>query len=158
MGESIAPVPRPLLSTLCKGRWNVVYTESLQLRGSDLPRWLRPQGPLYLTLEPGNVAAGRAELEASWPATTELARCVALNDDATMELTSVETEAFGFIRLPGAGRQREYSSLKTTFVDLDLRLLRDDAERLYVLLLDDPRYEIGRKGAVGQLSASAREQ
>merc|ERR1712060_869457 len=120
MGESIAPVPRPLLSTLCKGRWNVVYTESLQLRGSDLPRWLRPQGPLYLTLEPGNVAAGRAELEASWPATTELARCVALNDDATMELT---------------------------FVDLDLRLLRDDAERLYVLLLDDPRYEIGRKGA-----------
>ena len=134
----VNPTPQPAMSSLSDGRWNVVYTTSAQMLGLRLPDFLRPSGPLYLSL---NAADGRAALDCTWPLKAER---------ASMEVTSATGISLGFesvklfriIPLP-LSKSREYSQLETIYLDLDLRIMRGSGGTVYVLILDDPGYKIG---------------
>ena len=105
----VNPTPQPAQSPLSDGRWNVVYTTSAQMLGLRLPDFLRPSGPLYLSL---NAAEGRAALDCTWPLKAER---------ASMQVTSPTGIALGFesvklfriIPLP-LSKSREYSQLETS--------------------------------------------
>jgi hypothetical protein len=133
----VNPTPAAAASGLSDGRWNVVYTTSGQLLGSRLPDFLRPSGPLYLTL---NSAEARAALDCTWPLKAERAR-LTIPSPTSVALEFESVKLFRFFTLP-VGRVREYSFLETVYLDLDLRILRGGGGTLYILIMENPFYKI----------------
>ena len=133
----VNPTPQPAMSPLSDGRWNVVYTTSAQMLGLRLPDFLRPSGPLYLSL---NAAEGRAGLDCTWPLKAERAS-MSVTSPTGISLAFESVKLFRFITLPVA-RSRDYSMLETIYLDLDLRIMRGAAGTVYVLILDDSGFKL----------------
>lgn len=137
--EALNPTARPMMSSFSDGRWNVVYTSSVQMLGLNKPAVLRPTGPLYVSF---NAEDSIAEIECTWPKSREFAR-TSMPTTSSVQLQFEQVKVFG-IPLP-TNATREYSFLDTVFLDAEMRICRGGNETIYVLIQDDPTYKIGKK-------------
>ena len=62
--ERLNPNKNALASPLINAKWRLLYTTSASILGSNKPPFLRPQGPIYQTIDAISLIAKNEE---SWP-------------------------------------------------------------------------------------------
>ena len=62
--ERLNPNKNALASPLINAKWRLLYTTSASILGTTKPPFLRPQGPIYQTIDAVNLVAKNEE---TWP-------------------------------------------------------------------------------------------
>ena len=139
--EALNPTNAPGRSTLTRGRWSAVFTNSRQLLGLDKKLSLtRQSGPVYVALD---VDEGRSEVQYTWPVKVERAGLEVSSDGYRMALAFEQTKIFGLFGMPGGSKPREYGDLEITYLDLDLMVCRGANSTVYVFVQTNSNYRIG---------------
>ncbi|KAG2442450.1 hypothetical protein HXX76_002536 [Chlamydomonas incerta] len=131
--EGLNPTARPLASPeLLSGKWRLLYTTSASILATSRPPFLRPQGPIYQTIDAERLKARNNE---SFP----------FYNQVTADLTplgpnkvAVQFKTFTLFKLinitaPPAAK----GELAVTYLDDDLRISRGDKGNLFVLDMAD---------------------
>jgi len=131
--EKLNPTPKPLESPLLNGRWQLVYTTSSSILGTNKLPFLRPAGPIYQLLDGPNLKAANRETSP-------------LYNQVSAELTPMSTnkvavqfkqfKIFGLIPITAPASAK--GELAITYLDEDMRISRGDKGNLFVLLMEDP--------------------
>ena len=139
--EALNPTTAPGQSTLTRGRWSAVFTNSRQLLGLDKKLSLtRQSGPVYVALD---VDEGRSEVQYTWPVKVERAGLEVSGDGYRMALAFEQTKIFGLFGMPGGSKPKEYGDLEITYLDLDLMVCRGANSTVYVFVQTNSNYRIG---------------
>jgi len=132
--EAINPVPEPLESELVNGKWRLIYTTSQEILGASKPKYLRPTGPIYQTIDANALKAKNQE-------TFPLFNAVEAN--LTPKSKSEVDVQFSFFRIFGLIPVKAPASakgeLEITYLDEDMRISRGNKGNLFVLLMEDPQ-------------------
>ena len=139
--EALNPTSSPCKSNLMKGRWSAVFTNSRELLGLDKKVSLvRQSGPVYMAHD---METGRSEVQFTWPVKVDRAELKVQPDGYNLAMTFEQTRLFGFLPLPGQNKDKEYSRLEVTYLDLDMKLCRGLKGTVYVFVQTDTNYKIG---------------
>ena len=139
--EALNPTKRPATSSLLRGRWSAVFTNSRQLLGMDKKLSLTKQsGPVYMAHD---VEESRSEWQYTWPVKVERAALSVTNEGYGLFMSFEQTKLFGLFGMPGAGKAKEYGDLEITYLDLDMMLARGANQTVYVFVQTNSNYRIG---------------
>ena len=139
--EALNPTKRPAASSLLRGRWSAVFTNSRQLLGMDKRLSLtRQSGPVYMAHD---VEESRSEWQYTWPVKVERAGLQVTGEGNGLSMSFEQTKLFGMFRMPGAGKAKEYGELEITYLDLDVMLARGANQTVYVFVQTNSNYRIG---------------
>ena len=135
--EALNPNPLPLSSPLLNGRWQLAYTTSASILGTNR-RMMKPVGPIYQWIDAPMLSAKNEEtVRFLW---FRLARSVtaALEPVATnIRKVIVRFRQFRIGWLKIKAPKRAVGELEITFLDESLRISRGDKGNLFVLFKDD---------------------
>ena len=139
--EALNPTKRPAMSSLLRGRWSAVFTNSRQLLGMDKKLSLtRQSGPVYMAHD---VEESRSEWQYTWPVKVERASLRVTGEGNGLSMSFEQTKLFGLFGMPGAGKAKEYGELEITYLDLDVMLARGANQTVYVFVQTNSNYRIG---------------
>ena len=148
--EALNPTKTPVKSTLLRGRWSAVFTNSRQLLGMDKKITLtRQSGPVYAAFD---VDGLRSEWQYTWPVKVERANLSRDKNSGgnsvntlgnTLKMSFEQTLIFGLFSAPGSKKPKEYGSLEITYLDLDMMLARGQNQTIYVFVQTNSNYRIG---------------
>ena len=139
--EALNPTKRPATSSLLRGRWSAVFTNSRQLLGMDKKLSLtRQSGPVYMAHD---VEESRSEWQYTWPVKVERASLRVTGEGYGLSMSFEQTKLFGLFGMPGAGKAKEYGDLEITYLDLDMMLARGANQTVYVFVQTNSNYRIG---------------
>ncbi|XP_015690959.1 probable plastid-lipid-associated protein 4, chloroplastic [Oryza brachyantha] len=135
--EEVNPVKEPLKSDLLNGKWELLYTTSESILQPKRPKFLRPFGTIYQSI---NTDTLRAQNMETWPYFNQVtANLVPLNS----RRVAVKFDYFKIfslipIKAPGSGK----GELEITYLDEELRASRGDKGNLFILKMVDPTYRV----------------
>ena len=139
--EALNPTASPTRSTLMRGRWSAVFTNSRQLLGLDKKLSLvRQSGPVYFAHDFEN---GRSEVQYTWPVKVDRAELKTSPDGYNLSMNFEQTKLFGMFAMPGGQGDKEYGQLEVTYLDLDMKLCRGGKGTIYVFVQTNSNYVIG---------------
>ena len=139
--EALNPTASPTRSTLMRGRWSAVFTNSRQLLGLDKKLSLvRQSGPVYFAHDFEN---GRSEVQYTWPVKVDRAELKTSPDGYNLSMNFEQTKLFGMFAMPGSQGDKEYGQLEVTYLDLDMKLCRGGKGTIYVFVQTNSNYVIG---------------
>eukprot|EP00262_Sarcandra_glabra_P017393 TRINITY_DN595_c0_g1_i2.p1 TRINITY_DN595_c0_g1~~TRINITY_DN595_c0_g1_i2.p1 ORF type:complete len:268 (-),score=39.43 TRINITY_DN595_c0_g1_i2:439-1128(-) len=114
--EAVNSIKEPLKSDLLNGKWELIYTTSRSILQSQRPKFLRPNGKIYQSI---NVDTLRAQNMETWPFFNQVtANLVPLS----ARRVAVKFDTFkiaGLIPIKAPGRAR--GELEITYLDEELR-------------------------------------
>ncbi|RWR92835.1 putative plastid-lipid-associated protein 4, chloroplastic isoform X1 [Cinnamomum micranthum f. kanehirae] len=135
--EAVNVIKEPLKSDLLNGKWELIYTTSQSILGTQRPKFLRPNGKIYQAI---NADTLRAQNMETWPFFNQVtANLVPLN----ARRVAVRFDTFkiaGFIPIKAPGRGR--GELEITYLDKEFRISRGDKGNLFILKMVDPTYRV----------------
>lgn len=131
--EKLNPTPKPLASPLLNGRWQLDYTTSESILGTNKPALLRPSGPIYQILDGPNLKAANKETAPLYNQVYADLTPLSSNKVAVQFKTF---KIFGLI--PVTAPESARGELAITYLDEDLRISRGDKGNLFVLSMIDP--------------------
>ncbi|GMH40858.1 hypothetical protein BSKO_08762 [Bryopsis sp. KO-2023] len=131
--EEVNPNPESLASPLINGKWLLIYTTSDSILGTSRPAFLRPNGPIFQTIDAKNLKARNTE---TWPFFSQVSAELTPLSKSEVKVQFIEFKIFGL--LPVKAPETATGRLDTTFVDEELRISRGDKGNLFVLKMADP--------------------
>jgi hypothetical protein len=139
--ESLNPTKAPAKSTLMRGRWSAVFTNSRQLLGMDkILQLTRQSGPVYMAHD---LEESRSEWQYTWPVKVERANLKVNEAGNGFSMSFEQTKIFGLFGMPGSSKAKEYGELEITYLDLDMMLARGENQTVYVFVQTNSNYRIG---------------
>jgi Cof subfamily protein (haloacid dehalogenase superfamily) len=139
--ETLNPTAKPAKSSLMRGRWSAVFTNSKQLLGMDKSFVLtRQSGPVYMAHDLDSL---KSEWQYTWPDKIERARLAVGEDGTKLSMNFEQTKIFGLFSLPKPSKPKEYGELEITYLDLDMMLCRGANAILFVFVQTNTNYRIG---------------
>lgn len=139
--ERLNPNPKSLKASCLNGEWELVYTTSASILGTNKPALFRPRGPIYQTIDTESLRAKNRETAPFYNAV-----------EADLTPTSVRSVNVSFRKfLLGGGivkvnaPERARGALDITFVDDDVRVSRGDKGNLFVLVMHDKTKRLPRE-------------
>ena len=127
------PNPQSLSAPCINGEWELVYTTSASILGTNKPSFLRPSGKIYQTIDAESLRARNRE---TFPFYNAVAADLTPTSDSTVK---VQFKRFfvlnGLIKVTAPERAR--GALEITYVDDDVRVSRGDKGNLFVLVMHD---------------------
>lgn len=131
--EVLNPNPQSLSAPCINGEWELVYTTSASILGTNKPSFLRPSGKIYQTIDAESLRARNRE---TFPFYNAVAADLTPTSDSTVK---VQFKRFfvlnGLIKVTAPERAR--GALEITYVDDDVRVSRGDKGNLFVLVMHD---------------------
>ncbi|PNW85484.1 hypothetical protein CHLRE_03g188650v5 [Chlamydomonas reinhardtii] len=131
--EDLNPTAKPLAAPeLLSGKWRLLYTTSASILATNRPPFLRPQGPIYQTIDAERLKARNNE---SFPFYNQVTADLT---PLTSSKVTVQFKTFTLFKLinitaPPAAK----GELAVTYLDEDLRISRGDKGNLFVLDMAD---------------------
>ena len=139
--ETLNPTAKPAKSSLMRGRWSAVFTNSKQLLGMNKSFVLtRQSGPVYMAHDLDSL---KSEWQYTWPDKIERARLAVGEDGTKLSMNFEQTKIFGLFSLPKPSKPKEYGELEITYLDLDMMLCRGANATLFVFVQTNTNYRIG---------------
>jgi hypothetical protein len=135
--EGLNPTKEPLKSPLLNGKWKLIYTTSTSILKKQRPKALRPNGPIYQSI---NTDTLRAQNQETWPYFNQVTANLVPVDSKKVIVRFDYFKLGGLISIKAPGRAR--GELTITYLDDGLRVARGDKGNLFVLLMDDPSYRV----------------
>lgn len=135
--EAQNPNPSPLTSPLINGRWQLAYTTSASILGTNR-RMMKPVGPIFQTLDVPTLTAKNEEtVRFLW---FKLKRSVQAAIEPVLSSVSkviVRFQLFriGFLRIKAP--KTAIGELDTTYLDSELRISRGDKGNIFVLFKNE---------------------
>lgn len=130
--ERLNPNPKSLSSPLVNGKWELLYTTSTSVNGTNRPALLRPSGPIYQTIDAVN---GKARNRESAPFFNQVAADLTPLTASKVKVQFTQFKLLGLI--PITAPDSAVGELDITYVDEDLRVSRGDKGNLFVLKMVD---------------------
>ena len=131
--ERCNPNPRSLAASCVNGRWELIYTTSVSILGSNRPAFLRPQGPIYQTIDTKRL---RAKNQETFPWFSSVTAALTPTSPSAVNVQFKTFRLLGFIAVTAPEAAK--GALDTTYVDEELRVSRGDKGNLFVLRMADP--------------------
>ncbi|BDA47932.1 probable plastid-lipid-associated protein 4, chloroplastic [Coccomyxa sp. Obi] len=126
--ERINPIKKVLASPLLSAKWELKYTTSASILGTNKPPFLRPQGPIYQTIDAAKLTAKNQE---TWPFFNQVKAELTPETSSRVAVQFKEFRILGLIPIQAPPSAR--GKLDTTYLDEDLRISRGDKGNLFVL-------------------------
>lgn len=82
--ERLNPNKNALTCPLINAKWRLLYTTSASILGTNKPPFLRPIGPIYQTIDAGNLTAKNEE---TWPFFNQVCKA----DDVSLHCSEFRT-------------------------------------------------------------------
>lgn len=130
--ERANPTNKPLASPLLTGKWRLLYTTSASILASGRPPFLRPQGPIFQTIDAESLKARNNE---TFPFFNQVSADLTPLDSKTVAVQFKEFKLLGLITITAPPSAR--GQLAVTYLDEDLRISRGDKGNLFVLDMAD---------------------
>ena len=138
--EALNPNPKSLRASSVNGEWELVYTTSASILGTNKPAFLRPSGKIYQTIDAETLRARNRE-------TFPFYNAVEADLEPTSE-SAVKVQFRKFFLFGGAIKvnapERARGALDITYVDDDIRVSRGDKGNLFVLTMHDASKRLPR--------------
>ncbi|KXZ56947.1 hypothetical protein GPECTOR_1g854 [Gonium pectorale] len=137
--ERLNPTPQPLKAPqLLSGKWRLLYTTSASILATNRPPPLRPQGPIYQTIDAENLKARNNE---SWPFFNQVTADLTPLSASKVAVQFRTFKLLGLISITAPPSAR--GELAVTYLDEDLRISRGDKGNLFVLDMADREARLG---------------
>jgi len=130
--ERLTPNKKALRSELINGEWELLYTTSGSILGSNRPWPFRPIGPIYQTID---VERLRARNRETFPFFNAVDADVTPTSASGVDVQFVRFKIFGVVGVDAPASAR--GALDTTYLDSELRVGRGDKGNLFVLAMRD---------------------
>jgi len=138
--EALNPNPESLRASSVNGEWELVYTTSSSILGTNKPAFLRPSGKIYQTIDAETLRAKNRE-------TFPFYNAVEADLEPTSE-SAVKVQFRKFFLFGGAIKvnapERARGALDITYVDDEIRVSRGDKGNLFVLSMHDASKRLPR--------------
>ncbi|GLI66927.1 hypothetical protein VaNZ11_010966 [Volvox africanus] len=137
--EQLNPTPQPLKAPeLLNGKWRLLYTTSAFILATSRPPALRPQGPIFQTIDAEKLKARNNE---TWPFFNQVsADLIPLSP----KKVAVQFRTFKLLGvIPIAAPPSARGELAVTYLDEDLRISRGDQGNLFILDMVDRSARLG---------------
>ena len=135
--ERLNPNKKALRSELINGEWELLYTTSGSILGSNRPWPFRPIGPIYQTID---VERRRARNRETFPFFNAVDADVTPTSASGVDVQFVRFTIFGVVGVDAPASAR--GALDTTYLDSELRVGRGDKGNLFVLAMRDREAKI----------------
>ncbi|GIL86755.1 hypothetical protein Vretimale_15650 [Volvox reticuliferus] len=131
--EQLNPTPQPLKAPeLLSGKWRLLYTTSGSILGTKRPPALRPQGPIYQTIDVEKLKARNSE---TWPFFNQVSADLSPLSPNKVAVQFRTFKLLGLINITAPPSAR--GELAVTYLDEGLRISRGDKGNLFVLDMAD---------------------
>ncbi|XP_052206061.1 probable plastid-lipid-associated protein 4, chloroplastic [Diospyros lotus] len=135
--EAINKVKEPLKSSLLNGKWELLYTTSNSILGTQRPKLFRPNGKIYQAI---NVDTLRAQNMETWPFFNQATANLVPLSASRVAVKFDNFKIAGVIPIKSRGSGR--GQLEITYLDEELRISRGNQGNLFVLKMVDPSYRV----------------
>ena len=139
--ERLNPNPKSLKAPCLNGEWELAYTTSASILGTNKPALFRPRGPIYQTIDTDTLRARNRETSPFYNAVEA--------DLTPTSPSAVDVQFKKFILAGGIVKvnapERARGALDITFVDDDMRVSRGDKGNLFVLVMHDKSKRLPRE-------------
>ncbi|GIL48921.1 hypothetical protein Vafri_5073 [Volvox africanus] len=131
--EQLNPTPQPLKAPeLLNGKWRLLYTTSTAILATSRPPPLRPQGPIFQTIDTETLKARNNE---TWPFFNQVSADLIPLSPKKVAVQFRTFKLLGVISI--AAPPSAKGELTVTYLDEDLRISRGDRGNLFVLDMAD---------------------
>ncbi|OUS42311.1 hypothetical protein BE221DRAFT_188172 [Ostreococcus tauri] len=131
--EALNPNPKSLSASCINGEWELVYTTSASILGTNKPSFLRPSGKIYQTID---ADALRARNRETFPFYNAVEAELTPTSDSAVKVQFKKFYVLnGLIKVTAPDRAR--GALDITFVDDTVRVSRGDKGNLFILVMHD---------------------
>lgn len=130
--ETLNPTPKPLSSPLINGKWELCYTTSMSILGKTRPPFARPFGPIYQTIDAGNL---RAQNDEGFPFFNSVIATLTPESESKVFVKFDTFKIGGLVKVEAP--ERATGDLDTTYLDADLRISRGNRGNLFILTMAD---------------------
>ncbi|KAJ7537938.1 hypothetical protein O6H91_11G028500 [Diphasiastrum complanatum] len=114
--EALNPTKEPLKSPLLNGKWQLLYTTSRSILKKDNPKFLRPWGPIYQSINSDTLRAQNME---TWPFFNQVTANLVPLSSSKVAVSFDTFKIGGLISIKAPGRAR--GELEVTYLDEKLR-------------------------------------
>ncbi|KAK1313758.1 hypothetical protein QJS10_CPA06g02444 [Acorus calamus] len=135
--EGINAVKEPLKSELLNGKWELLYTTSRSILQSQRPKFLRPNGKIYQSI---NADTLRAQNMETWPYFNQVTADLVPLSSRRVAVKFDTFKIAGLIPIKAPGRAR--GELEITYLDEEIRISRGDKGNLFILKMVDRSYRV----------------
>lgn len=122
------PTKKPLASDLLSGQWELLYTTSASILGTDKPAFLRPLGPIYQILDTETLTASNKQ---GPPFFNQVSAELTPMSQSKVKVQFKEFKLLSLI--PVKAPESASGELDITYLDEDLRVSRGNKDNLFVL-------------------------
>ncbi|GLC38022.1 hypothetical protein PLESTB_000445200 [Pleodorina starrii] len=131
--EKLNPTSQPLRAPqLLSGKWRLLYTTSAAILATNRPPPLRPQGPIFQTIDVEKLKARNNE---TWPFFNQVSADLSPLSTNKVAVQFRTFKLLGFISITAPPSAR--GELSVTYLDDTLRISRGDKGNLFVLDMAD---------------------
>ena len=138
--ERLNPNKKALRSEFINGEWELLYTTSASILGSNRPWPFRPIGPIYQTIDTERLRARNRE---TFPFFNAVDADLTPTSASGVNVQFVKFQIFGVIKVDAPASAR--GALDTTYLDADVRVGRGDKGNLFVLRMRDREKRLERE-------------
>ncbi|KAL4452247.1 hypothetical protein ABPG75_007909 [Micractinium tetrahymenae] len=122
------PTKKPLASDLINGQWELMYTTSESILGTNKPALLRPRGPIYQIID---AVALKARNKEGPPLFNEVSAELIPLSASKVKVQFKEFKLLGLI--PVKAPPSATGELDITYLDDELRISRGNRNNLFIL-------------------------
>jgi hypothetical protein len=145
--EALNPNPNSLAAPCINGEWELVYTTSASILGTNKPAFLRPSGRIFQTIDAESLRARNRE---TWPFYNAVAAELTPTSSSAVKVQFKKFFVFGgLIKVTAPERAR--GALDITYVDDEVRVSRGDKGNLFVLTMHDNEKRLPNEEASSSL-------
>lgn len=123
---------KPLASPNLNGQWELLYTTSDSILGTNKPAFLRPSGPIYQVIDATTLRARNKETA---PLFNQVSAELIPESASRVKVRFLEFKLLGLI--PVRAPPSAAGELDVTYLDEDLRISRGNRGNLFVLRMQD---------------------
>ena len=138
--ERLNPNKKALRSEFINGEWELLYTTSASILGSNRQWPFRPIGPIYQTIDTERLRARNRE---TFPFFNAVDADLTPTSLSGVNVQFVKFQIFGVIKVDAPASAR--GALDTTYLDADVRVGRGDKGNLFVLRMRDREKRLERE-------------